>query len=340
MATNPYGPPAGLLGLLLGANNPVSQFTAQNRGALGGLGTSLLSSGMNFSPMQAGMALDQRAAEERSVKAQSAEQQNATRALLAKEAPDLAQLLDTGAPMEGVWSEYMRRKSPQGAAADAPSNVREWEYFNKLTPEAQGQYIRMKRANPYLDVGTGYVQPDPLNPGSPAGPEIVKDNFKPAYDAAAGTGQAKVDVETQASADSLSSKLPGLKTVVTELGELAKTATYTQTGQLFDAIVRETGNMPPEGAIARTKYIAMVDNQVLPLLRDTFGSAFTVQEGQSLRATLGDPNKSPVEKQAILEAFIEQKVRDLEALRARLPAAGSAPGRTDDIDAILRGYDL
>ena len=222
----------------------------------------------------------------------------------------------------------------------APSNVREWEYFNKLDPEAKGQYLRMKRANPYLDIGTGFVQPDPLNPGTPAGPEIVKDNFKPAYDAAAGTAGAKVDVETQTAADSLASKLPGLKTVVGELSQLANTATYTQTGQLIDTIARETGAVPGEAAIARTKYIAMVDNQVLPLLRDTFGAAFTVKEGETLRATLGDPNKAPAEKQAILEAFIAQKVRDLEALRARLPAAGSAPGRTDDIDAILRGYDL
>ena len=132
----------------------------------------------------------------------------------------------------------------------------------------------------------------------------------------------KIDVENRAAADSLASKLPGLTSVVSELSELAKTATYTQTGQLFDTIVRETGQMPPEGAVARTKYISMVDNQVLPLLRDTFGAAFTVKEGETLRATLGNPNVAPVEKQAILEAFIEQKTRDLQALQSRLPKNG------------------
>jgi hypothetical protein len=218
-----------------------------------------------------------------------------------------------------------------GGGADAPSSVREWEYYNTLPDDAaKAEYLRMKRASPYLDIGTGFVQPDPVNPGSTAGPEIAKDNFTPAYDAASGTATAKVDVENQTAFDSLSSKLPGLKTVVSELSTLAEQATYTQTGQLWDNIVRETGQMPPEGAIARTKYIAMVDNQVLPLLRDTFGAAFTVKEGETLRATLGDPNKSPPEKQVILEAFIEQKVRDLEALGSRRQGAPAEATSTDD----------
>jgi hypothetical protein len=118
--------------------------------------------------------------------------------------------------------------------------------------------------------------------------------------------------------------MPGLKAVVAELGTLAEQATYTTAGQLWDDVVRETGAMPTEGALARTKYMSMVDNQVLPLLRDTFGAAFTVQEGESLRATLGAPNKSPAEKKAVLEAFIEQKVRDLTALQNRVSGAGGA----------------
>lgn len=208
-------------------------------------------------------------------------------------------------------------------APEAPSSVREWEYFDSLTPEQQGQYLRMKRANPYLDVGTGFVQPDPVNPGQTAGPAITKDNFTPAYDSASGAAAGKADVETQVSFDSLNSKMPGLRQVVTELGDLAEKATYTMTGQLWDDVVRETGNLPTEGSLARTKYMSMVDNQVLPLLRDTFGAAFTVQEGESLRATLGAPNKSPAEKKAVLEAFIEQKTRDLQALQSRLPGATS-----------------
>ena len=74
--------------------------------------------------------------------------------------------------------------------------------------------------------------------------------------------------------------------------------------------LRNAGAQPDE-------YVAKVDNQVLPLLRDTFGAAFTVKEGETLRATLGDPNKSPAEKKAVLRAFIEQKKRDVAALETR-----------------------
>lgn len=145
-----------------------------------------------------------------------------------------------------------------------------------------------------------------------------KQNREAAYETAFGGVEGKNDAANLDLYESMASKLPGLQTVMGELGELAKTATYTQSGQLIDNVMRETGQEPTEAAIARTRYIATVDNQVLPLLRDTFGAAFTVQEGESLRATLGDPNKSPAEKQAVIDAFIAQKVRDVEALGKRV----------------------
>lgn len=112
---------------------------------------------------------------------------------------------------------------------------------------------------------------------------------------------------------SLSSKLPGLQKVVADLEVLADQATYTKAGQARDFAMKELGMEPTESAVARAKYIAMVDNQVLPMLRDTFGAQFTVVEGETLRKTLGDPNKSPQEKKAVLNAFIQQKVRDIQA---------------------------
>lgn len=144
-----------------------------------------------------------------------------------------------------------------------------------------------------------------------------------AYEAGFGGVEGKTEAENIAAAESIASKLPGLRGVVAQLGELAKTATYTQTGQLIDNIIRETGQEPSDAAIARAQYVAMVDNQVLPLLRDTFGAAFTQKEGETLRATLGNPNASPAEKQAILDAFIAQKERDVAGMMSNMP--GSSP---------------
>ncbi len=160
----------------------------------------------------------------------------------------------------------------------------------------------------FQDLGTG-VGAFSSRGGAPVGAVTPKD-------IAGAEVQKKIGAdkgEAAALYSSLSSKLPGLRTVVGELTVLADQATYTTAGQYRDRTRKELGLPPLPAAVARAKYVAMVDNQVLPMLRDTFGAQFTVKEGDNLRETLGDPNKSPAEKKAVLEAFIEQKVRNLEA---------------------------
>ena len=125
--------------------------------------------------------------------------------------------------------------------------------------------------------------------------------------------QAKLRATDIDELGNMTSKLPELTKTIQKLGELGKKATYTSIGRGSDWLMREAGLPVGEGAKARTQYISMVNNQVLPLLRDTFGAAFTVQEGESLKATLGDPNKSPDEKQRVLEAFMNQKINDIKS---------------------------
>jgi hypothetical protein len=181
----------------------------------------------------------------------------------------------------------------------------------------------------YLNTGTGFVPA-----GKHTGPEGA---------AAQGAGAIPIDVAGAAAAGqagkgqgdalvawrSMKSKLPGLQTVVTQLNDLSEKATYTSTGQLIDWTRNELGAAPRDSAVARTKYIAIVNNQILPLLRDTFGAAFTEREGNSLKVTMGDPDLSPTQKQAVLKAFIEQKQRDIEAAAVQSgqsePAATGAP---------------
>jgi len=124
--------------------------------------------------------------------------------------------------------------------------------------------------------------------------------------------------------------LPGLTTAVAELKELAQISTSTFGGRLFDAAVKETGFGSTKGAVGRAKFIAIVNNQVLPLLKETFGAAFTFQEGEALKATMGDPNASPEEKMAQLDAFIAQKNRDIETKQRQL----SQPSVAADITTL------
>lgn len=140
--------------------------------------------------------------------------------------------------------------------------------------------------------------------------------------------------EAQVSYNQARASLPAVEEVVGRLRELAPIATSTFGGRAFNAAAKELGFGATEGAEARASFTAIVDNQVLPLLKQTFGAAFTVQEMEALKATLGDVNASPGEKMAQLDAFIEAKYRDLElrSKEAGTPAntTGGAPASAID----------
>ena len=56
-------------------------------------------------------------------------------------------------------------KSSGLGGIDAPSAVREYEYFSKLNPEQKQEYLTTKRASKYLDLGGEYAQMNPTGAG-------------------------------------------------------------------------------------------------------------------------------------------------------------------------------
>lgn len=168
----------------------------------------------------------------------------------------------------------------------------------------------------------------------------IKENRKEAADKAAGANEGKVQAEKQAEYDSITSKMPGLYGVVERLSDLAKKATYTMAGRAADFGIAQLGMEPRDAAVARAEYTAIVDNQILPLLRDTFGAQFTNEEGLRLARTLGDADKSPTEKAALLRAFIEQKERDIQALGTQLNKAGGSVQKSDRSPVSIGGYTI
>lgn len=144
-----------------------------------------------------------------------------------------------------------------------------------------------------------------------------KQNREAAAQTAQGSAEGKSTAETNSEYNSIVSKMPGLYGVVDRLSTLANESTYTTAGKALDTARSQLGLQPRDAAVARAEYTAIVDNQILPLLRDTFGAQFTNEEGLRLARTLGDADKTPTEKQALLRAFIEQKERDIQALGAR-----------------------
>lgn len=149
----------------------------------------------------------------------------------------------------------------------------------------------------------------------------------------------KGEGEAAAKLQAMAAQYPRLVQVANELSTLGKKATYTIAGQAVNAGMRQAGLPVGEGAVARKEYMAKVDNEILPLLRQTFGAQFTVKEGESLRATLGDVNASPEEKDAVLNAFIAQKAAEIESLKRQTgqPANISAQP-SPDLQSLLDKY--
>ena len=118
-------------------------------------------------------------------------------------------------------------------------------------------------------------------------------------------GQARG--ETLTSLQQAQAGLPGLISVVDQLKNLAPIVTHTIAGKIMDTASKELGFGATKGSTAKAKFVAIINNQVLPLLKPTFGGSFSVQEGESLKATMGDPNSSPEEKIAQLTIIINSK---------------------------------
>ena len=116
----------------------------------------------------------------------------------------------------------------------------------------------------------------------------------------------------------MGARIPQLIDVTQRLSQAGKKATYTTAGRLWNRARLETGFDPREEATARTEYVSIVDNEVLPLLRETFGAQFTQKEGESLKVTLGDPDLQPQQKDAVLRSFMTSKMGTINSIAREL----------------------
>jgi hypothetical protein len=163
-----------------------------------------------------------------------------------------------------------------------------------------------------------------LTPGTPEYQSFIETRGAGARAQAVVEGTATGEENVQVRA--LERGLPVLQDFVEELREVGDVAEYRFLDEVAANIARQAGDPLSEGAIARQKFTAMVDNQILPLLKATFGAAFTAEEGARLRATLGDETLSPAEKNAQLDAFIKAKEREIRAMGGQVPDASATPG--------------
>lgn len=231
-----------------------------------------------------------------------------------------------------------------GAGGDPTSNMRDFAEYQRLMtefpPDKDGNLSPQVRVfkdfvsrSKLMNTGANFQL---FDPASPTKPTVVADiDLKPGEEPAVKQEQARATAigsaeggelgDASARLSAAEASMPRLEEAVIQLKALGEVATYTTIGRGVDIARKEAGIDPTEGAVARSTYIAHVKNNVLPLLRQTFGAAFTAAEGDSLLATLGDPNMHPREKEAVLNAFISDKQAELKALRRQTNASDGLP---------------
>jgi hypothetical protein len=189
------------------------------------------------------------------------------------------------------------------------------------------------RAIKWVDTGGAHAQTNPEAPSTPAGmipktlapAQTPEHKEKAAFATASGTVEGKEHGEAAAKLSAMEAAMPRLDAAVAKLSDIGKTATYTTVGRGVNLARKEMGQGVGPGAVARASYVAHVNANILPLLKSTFGAQFTVAEGESLKATLGDPNMHPDEKDAVLRAFIENKKAEVQSLHRQTKGQGSMP---------------
>lgn len=227
--------------------------------------------------------------------------------------------------------ELMIERQKALTGGDLPASIKQTQWYMNADPESRAIYDRTNKIGiDKVDIGGKTVFIDKVT-GQTVG-EIDKtlapDQLPETKEAqAAATKRGTEMGDAEAKLQSMEASMPTLENVTGRLSKLGKIATYTKTGQARDAALRELGMDIPDAAVARTEYISTVDNEVLPLLRQTFGAAFTASEGERLRVTLGDPDKTPEEKDAVLRSFITAKKGEIDSLR-RQTGQPAAPSHT------------
>lgn len=165
--------PQGLLGgLQQGFMNPMT---------LGGLA---LLSGEGFQGAAQGMRMGQSFQEQRRADQQRRQYQGLLQdpAVTAALPPEMLRVAQMAGPSQGpeFLAKYLdparetdlqlkraqiAKTQREAAGGEDPANWREWQQFNRLSPEDQQRYLTMKRAEKYLDAGDRFVQPNPVAPG-------------------------------------------------------------------------------------------------------------------------------------------------------------------------------
>ena len=122
---------------------------------------------------------------------------------------------------------------------------------------------------------------------------------------------------------SMSANLPALRATTERLKGLAATASFSLPQKGFNFVMQQAFGVTPQGSTDRERMKSIVNNMILPLLKQTFGASFTVNEKDELKATLLDMDMPAPARIAALEEYMNGKTRELQVLQSKYASTDS-----------------
>lgn len=143
------------------------------------------------------------------------------------------------------------------------------------------------------------------------------------YEKALGREQAKKESEAAERLQNQEEIYESSKQIADKLVKLADEATYSLAGRGLDLGAYALG-FGTKGSVAREAYTQTVANELIPKLKQMLGGQFTEKDREALMGTLGNPNNTPAEKKAAITAYMETRLRDLQAAQKEYNKVQSA----------------
>jgi len=222
-------------------------------------------------------------------------------------------------PLERQYKQaQINKMMREPAGGEAPSNVKEWEYFRKLHPDDQQRYLTMKRQERYLDLGTAYGKPNPVDPE--AAPRMIQKDV---------SGQASLKAQGKAQGEAMAALPNTLATADIALKTIKDIRNHP--GKQWG--VGAVGALPGIPGTAQRGFVNLVNQakgqvflQAYESLRG--GGQISNIEGQKAEAAMARLDRAQSQKDfdaALddIETIINAGVRNA---RTKAGAAAQAPG--------------
>lgn len=208
----------------------------------------------------------------------------------------------------------------RGGQSGEPANIREWREFQAMPPEQQQQYLIMKRANPYLNLGGEMVQPNPIQAGASMGgfEKSLPPQDLPETKAAQASATMGAEIATKRSAN-----MSGISGILDQAEEILKKEgpTGSSFGAAIDAVTGAVG-VSLDSAESADKLSAIGGALISKMPRmEGPQSNYDVQNYREMAGQVGN-RQLPVERRLAALQAVRQLWGKYERLNQGQPSTG------------------